>query len=412
MNKIYKILGIICEYNPIHYGHVYHITKSKNLIEPDFTVAIMSGNFTQRGEPAIIDKWSRSEMALNNGIDLVIELPLIYSISSAENYATGAIKILNSLKNDTYLSFGSECGDIELLNDVTNVLIKEPRKYLSILNHELSNGSSFPKAREHAVLMYLNNIRKYSNILNKSNNILGIEYLKAIINQKSKIVPITFKRKGADYNENELSSKYSSATAIRNAIANKKSVKKYVPDSVFDIIKEKAEKDELVCGLARFEQAIIYKLRSMTLEEIANLPDVLEGLENKIKKAGDSCNTLEELIKKIKSKRYTRTRINRILLYVLLGITKNDIEESTKTVPYIRILGVNEKGKLLLSQIAKKNKRMHIITSPKKFMKNNKNKILKNMLEKDMYASNIYTLGYNKNSKANLDYTSKLITIK
>ena len=181
-----KILGIISEYNPFHLGHLYHLEKSKEIVNPDYTVAIMSGNFVQRGDSAIIDKWSRTEMALNNGIDLVIELPLVYSISSAENFAMGAIKIIDSLNMDTTISFGSENGNISVLNDVAKVLVNEPPEYLSILNHNLSLGESFPKAREHAVLMYLNDIRKYANVLSESNNILGIEYLKAIQKQKAR----------------------------------------------------------------------------------------------------------------------------------------------------------------------------------------------------------------------------------
>ena len=175
-----KILGIICEYNPLHNGHLYHIEESKKIVNPDFTVCIMSGQFTQRGDTALFDKWARAEMALRSGVDLVIELPLIYSISSAENFSRGAINILDSLKGDITLSFGSECGDLKTLENISNVLIKEPPEYTSILKHELSKGVSFPKARENAVLMYLNDIRRYANILSSPNNILGIEYLKAI----------------------------------------------------------------------------------------------------------------------------------------------------------------------------------------------------------------------------------------
>ena len=406
-----KILGIICEYNPFHYGHLYHIEKSKNLIHPDYTVAIMSGNFTQRGDVAFFDKWSRAEMALNNGVDLVIELPLVYSISSAENYALGAIKILQSLGMNTTLSFGSECGDIDILYEIADVLVSEPPEYLSILKHELANGISFPKAREHAVLMYLNNIRRYANILSSPNNILAIEYIKAIMKNKYKIRPITIKRNGPDYNDLNLSSKYASASAIRHAILNNTSIKKHVPESTLEIIKNKIANSEVVYGITKYEQLIIYKLRTMSVQDIAMLPDVSEGLENKIKKASDSCNTIDELIDKVKSKRYTQTRINRILLYALLNISKKDIEDSYKQVPYIRVLGINDKGKELIGKLVAKNKKTHIITSPKKFLKNNKNKLLKNMLEKDIFASNIYTLGYSKNSKANLDYTNKLITL-
>ena len=406
-----KILGIVSEYNPFHLGHLYHLKESKRIIKPDYTVAIMSGNFVERGDTAIIDKWSRAEMALKNGVDLVIELPLIYSISSAENFAMGAIKILNSLNMDTTVSFGSESGNIAVLNEIAKVLVQEPPEYLSILNHELSLGISFPKAREHALLMYLNDIRKYANILSESNNILGIEYLKAIQKQKARLSAVTITRKGSKYNSTDLEDFYPSATAIRQGISNGENLEKCMPKASYKILQDKISKDEFVLGITTFEQAILYKLRTMSIQEIAALPDVSEGLENKIKKASDSCNTLIDLTNMIKSKRYTMTRINRILLYVLLNITKKDIEDSYKVLPYIRVLGVNQKGKELLSKISKANKKLSIVTSPKKFLDTNKNKTLKNMLEKDMFASNIYTLGYKKNPKANLDLTNKLITL-
>lgn len=406
-----KILGIVSEYNPFHLGHLYHLEQSKEIVNPDYTVAIMSGNFVERGDTAIIDKWSRAEMALNNGIDLVIELPLVYSISSAENFAMGSVKILDSFNMDTTISFGSECGKISILNEIAKVLVQEPPEYLSILNHELSLGVSFPKAREHAILMYLNDIRKYANILSESNNILGIEYLKGIKKQKAKVNAITIARKGSKYNSTSLEDTYPSATAIRQAIVTGENLEKCLPPTSYKILQDKISKNEFVPGIAIFEQAILYKLRTMSIQEIAELPDVSEGLENKIKKASDTCNNLADLTNMIKSKRYTMTRINRILLYVLLNITKKDIEDSYKVLPYIRVLGVNQKGKELLSKLSKANKKLNIITSPKKFLDTNRNKTLKNMLEKDMFASNIYTLGYKKNPKANLDLTNKLITL-
>lgn len=406
-----KILGIISEYNPFHLGHLYHLEKSKEIVNPDYTVAIMSGNFVQRGDTAIIDKWSRAEMALNNGVDLVIELPLFYSISSAENFAMGGIKILDSLNMDTTISFGSENGNISILNDIAKVLVNEPLEYLSILNRQLSLGGSFPKAREHAVLMYFNDIRKYSNVLSESNNILGIEYLKAIQKQKARLSAVTVKRKGSKYNSTNLEDSCPSATAIRQGFINGDNLEKCMPKVSYNILQDKISKNEFIPSISTFEQAILYKLRTMSSEEIAILPDVSEGLENKIKKASDTCNTLEELVNLIKSKRYTMTRINRILLYVLLNITKKDIEDSYTVLPYIRVLGVNEKGKELLSKISKTNNKLSIITSPKKFLDTTNNKILKNMLEKEMLASNIYTLGYKKNPKSNLDLTTKLITL-
>ena len=409
-----KILGIVSEYNPFHNGHLYHLEKSKELIDPNYTVCIMGGNFTQRGEPSLIDKWSKAEMALKNGVDLVIELPTVYSTSSAENFAEGAIKILNSFNMPTILSFGSECGNIEILQKFADILISQPPEYLSILNHELKTGLSYPKARENALLMYLNDIRKYANVLSDSNNILGIEYLKAIKKLKSNISAVTIKREGANYNSTSISKKIASATAIRKVIFQTKELTKVIsvmPQESFKLLSEKMKYGQLISGLEIFEKEIIYTLRRMTVSEIANIQDVTEGLEFKIKESVNNCNNLEELINSIKSKRYTRTRIQRILLYTLLDITKKDILESYKATPYIRVLGMNSRGKLLLSRLSHSNKKIQIITSFKRYMDSCNNKVSKNMLQKDILATNIYTLGYGYKSKANLDYTKKIVII-
>lgn len=409
-----KVLGIICEYNPFHNGHLYQLNESIKKVNPDYVVCIMSGNFVERGNTALINKWARAQMALSCGANIVIELPTIYSISSAENFASGAIKILNSLGLDVYLSFGSECGDISVLDKFADVLYREPPEYITMLNHELSKGLSFPKARENAMLLYINDIRNSANVLSGSNNILGIEYLKQIKKTNSKIKPITIKRIGTNYNTTSINNNFASATAIREMLLSKKSVKSLMPKTAYSILKEELSNGRFVLDISKFEREIIYKLRCMSLEQIKNLPDVSEGLENKIKNAANSCNNISDLISQIKSKRYTLTRINRILLYTLLDITKEDYSNSQKVIPYLHILGINEDGKFLLSELSK-NKKLNIITSVKQFLDNPKNssnmKILKNMLEKDILATNIYTLGYKKDSKANLDFTKKLIVL-
>ena len=404
-----KILAIVAEYNPLHNGHLYQLQKSKKLINPDYSICIMSGNFVQRGDTSIIDKWSKAEAAIKCGMDLVIELPVLYSISSAENFAEGALKILDAFGNDVTISFGSECGDLETLNSIANVLYDEPKEFTTILTHELSKGLSYPKARENALLLYLNDVRKYANVLSDPNNILGIEYLKAIKRLKSKVTPLTIKRIDAGYNSLKIKDRLASATAIRNLIKNNEDVKKLMPAPSYNILTENIKHGKIVNDFSVFEKEIIYTLRKMSVQEIANLRDVSEGLENLIKQAVNSCNNLEDLINSIKSKRYTRSRIQRILLYSILNITKKDIQDSYKIKPYIRVLGASQRGKILLSQISNPKAKYPVITSVKKFMDNNNNKILKNMLEKDILATNLYTLGYEYDSKANLDYTKKLI---
>lgn len=408
-----KVLGIIAEYNPFHNGHLYHINESKKAVNADYVVAIISGNFVQRGDTSLVDKWSKAEMAIQNGADLVIELPLLYSISSAENFAEGGIKMLNSFNIVDYISFGSELCDVNTLNEFADVLFHEPKEFVSVLNHELSKGFSYPKARENALLMYLNDIRKYANILSSPNNILAIEYLKALKKYKSSIVPVSINRNKVDYNSTEIVDGFASATAIRKiAMTNDVwSLRQAMPKSSFDIMYDCLRSGKTVSSLAKFEKEIIYNLRKMSISEIANLPDVTEGLEYSIKNAANSCNTIDELISIVKSKRYTVTRLKRILVYCLLGITKKDMQDSRKVTPYVRVLGFNDKGKELLSGISHANPKLDIVTSVKKYMETSNNKILKNMLAKDIFATDIYTLGYDYDSSSNLDYTHPIVNL-
>ena len=406
------ILGIVSEYNPFHNGHVLHLETSKKLTQTDFTVAVMSGNFVQRGDTSIVDKWTKAEMAIKSGIDLVIELPTLYAISSAENFADGAIKILNSLGVVDYVSFGSEIGDITALNDVANILYKEPKELSSMITTQLKSGLSYPKAREIALTQFFGTSKKYSDIISNPNNILGVEYLKSLRKHHSNIKPITIKRDYSDYNSKTEKNGIASATAIRTMIQNNKNVHYVVPYETYELLDECINEGKIIKDLSVFEKEIIYVLRKMSLSEIESLPDVSEGLENKIKLAANTCNNLNDLISKIKSKRYTQTRIQRILLYALLNISKKDINLSKKVTPYIRVLGFNKHGKRIISAIASANPKLHIIVSVKKFMENSNDSTLRKILSKDIFATNVYTLGYKKDPIANLDYTHKVIEIK
>lgn len=408
-----KVLGIVCEYNPFHNGHLYHLEELKKITGSNYSIAIMSGNFTQRGSTAIIDKWSRTETALKAGIDLVIELPTLYAISSAENFADGAIHILDSLKIVDYVGFGAETSDIDVLDNIADVLYNEPRAYKTLLSHELNKGISFPKARENALLIYLNNIRKYVNVVSAPNNILGIEYIKALKKYKSIIKPISIARFEAGHNDLSYHSNIASGTTIRNIIKNGNFdiLRRLVPESSYSILMDNIKQTHIVPDLSVFERQIFYNLRKMSIEEIRNLPDVTEGLEFSIKKAANSCNSIYEFLNIIKSKRYTSTRLQRILLYSLLGITKKDMELSKKVTPYIRVLGLNNKGKFMISEIAKANPKLEIITSVKRFLDNSNNKNLKTMLNKDIFATDVYTLGFTYDSCSNLDLTKKIITL-
>ena len=448
-----NVLGIIAEYNPFHNGHLYHLTESKRKCNAKYAVAIISGNFTQRGDASIVNKFEKAKMAIENGIDMVIELPTLYSISSAENFADGAIKILNELNFITHISFGSESGNINQLNNIASILTDEPEEFSKLLKEELRKGSSFPVARQNAIEKFLNltNKNEFSKLLNSPNNILAIEYLKALKKTKSNITPITIERKNVDYYSENIVESFASSTKIRKEISENLNMHTNImdmnnmdvnmdmflnscmPKKSYDIIKENIEKGNCIQGLKCFEDMIFYKLRSMQINEIKELPDVCEGLENVIKKASNETNSLEDLINKCKSKRYTRTRIQRILIYALLGITRQDMEMSENVNPYIRVLAVNKNGRELLSiinktivnkanvktdinniNINKPNdntdnkiniKETNIITSLKKFESTNEDKALKRMMEIDKLATDIYTIKQGSGYFGGLDYT-------
>ena len=460
-----NVLGIIVEYNPFHNGHLYHLTESKRKCNAKYAVAIISGNFTQRGDASIVNKFEKAKMAIENGIDMVIELPTLYSISSAENFADGAIKILNELNFITHISFGSESGNINQLNNIASILTDEPEEFSKLLKEELRKGSSFPVARQNAIEKFLNltNKNEFNKLLKSPNNILAIEYLKALKKTKSYITPITIERKNVDYYSENIVENFASSTKIRKEISENLNMytnimdinnmdinnmnmnnmdvnmdmflNSCMPKKSYDIIKENIEKGNCIQGLKCFEDMIFYKLRSMQINEIKELPDVCEGLENVIKKASNETNSLEDLINKCKSKRYTRTRIQRILIYALLGITRQDMEMSENVNPYIRVLAVNKNGRELLSiinktivnkanintntdinniNINKPNdntdnkiniKETNIITSLKKFESTNEDKALKRMMEIDKLATDIYTIKQRSGYIGGLDYT-------
>ena len=353
-----NIAAIISEYNPLHKGHEFHIESTKNITKCDGVIAVMSGSFVQRGEPAIIDKWERTRMALSSGIDLVFELPIVYSLSSAEFFAFGAVSLINSLGIVDFLSFGSEIGKIELINDIAHVLSLEPLAYKEYLKNELKKGLSFPFARENALSNFfsVNDSEIPENLLASSNNILAIEYCKALKKLKSNIKPITIKRIGEDYNSNSLNDNFASASAIRNHMIENRNVnflKEYLTEESFKIIDNLYKKDYSFAVRENMFEFIRYKSQGY-IENITKLPDVTEGLENRIFKAIQTSNTMEQLVSNVKSKRYTYTRINRILAQYFVGF---DIFNSallrTQKCPYGRILGFNDKGREMIKDIKK-----------------------------------------------------------
>lgn len=386
-----KVTGIVVEYNPLHNGHIYHINKTRQLTGCDYIVAVMSGNFVQRGEPSLVNKWAKTEMALKSGIDLVVELPFIYSTSSAEGFAFGAVSTLDSLGFIDNICFGSETENFKLLEYVAQTLANEPNEYKTLLRGYLKEGISYPSARQNALIHYYNmkgstfcKDEELIEILGSSNNILSLEYLKSIYRLSSKISAFSIKRTHNSYNQSSLTGSISSATSIRKNI-NNDDIIHTLPDYVYTILQREKKSGRCPVTLSNFSDLILYKLRDSDLNFIKNLPDVGEGLENKIKKGAESSNDIYELIDNIKNKRYTSTRIQRILLYSLLGLAK-EIKTSIKSpVKYIRVLGFNENGRMLL-RLANKSATVPIITNPS--YKDSE------MLKYDIHSTDIYVLGY------------------
>lgn len=411
-----KVCGIIAEYNPFHNGHAYHIQKTKEITNSDAIVVVMSGNFVQRGDPALFDKWTRTKTALLNGADLVIELPTYYATSSAEYFAQGSIGLLDSLGIVDCISFGAKTTDLDALKRVANILYLEPNDYKNLLQSELKKGVSYPIARSNALKTFTKkeyNAKYITEILLDSNNILGIEYLKALMYNNSSITPNIIERKGEDYNSINVVDGVCSSTAIRNFLAegNVEILNEVMPQNSFEILNSEIINGKQPMNIKKFEKEIFYILRKSFAQDLFELSDVSEGLENLLKKASNETFEIEKLIEILKSKRYTRTRIQRILLHALLNITKDEVSNYKYNPQYIRVLGFTKTGEKLLSQIYNKAN-IPVVTSVSKFLKS-ANETGRRMIEKDILATNIYTLGYQIPSyrKANLDYTTPIIQI-
>lgn len=390
-------LCIISEYNPFHFGHLYHLNESISQTDTDFKVAIISGNFVQRGEPSIINKWKKAKVALSAGFDLVLELPTLYAISSAENFANGSIKIADQIKSN-YISFGTESGDLEKLKKLSSLINKNEKEYIANVKEKIAEGFSYPKSQELVIDEMFGD--EFLGVC-KPNNILGLEYLKSLNAISSNITPITVKR---DFDK---SSSSDVRALLRTSGFKIEDLKNSIPDFSYEVLAENIENGNAVLSLKAFEKEIIYILRTIDNKKLMNIPDVPENMLSNLKKIACSTNSLDELITALKNKSITQARIQRILLYILLGITKSDMELSKRITPYVRVLGMSENGKKILSDISKD---INVITSVKAFEKICDDSDLLRMLEIDKKATDIYTLAYSKNSVANLDYTMRIQT--
>lgn len=399
-----KVVGIIAEYNPIHNGHLYHIQKSKEITNSDFCIIIMSGNFTQAGNIAIYDKFTRANLAIEHGADLVIELPTIYANSSAKFFAFGAINILNSLNIIDSICFGSESDNIDLLQEVCNIIIFKDKEIWEDINANLKAGISFAEARSKSIKKYLSD--EQIEVLRGPNNILGLEYIENLNLLNSQIKPFTIKRESSNFNEiilNSNNNNFTSATSIRNSIKTHKIdiLSKYVPNNTYSVIKNiKPIFNDDIFKLLK------YKLISMTSSKLEKISEVTEGLENKILKEINNSNSYDEFAQNIKSKRYQLSKIKRMLINILLDITKEDFEYAiNNNVGYAHILACSESGKSLLSEISK-NSNIDLITSLNKKSFDSLSENTKKYLKYDILASNIYSVI--NNDKIQKDYTNRL----
>ena len=409
-----KVLGIVSEYNPLHSGHIYHIRASVEKTGATHTVCVMSGNFVLRGETSIVDKWARTRMALNAGIDLVLELPVVFACASAELFAYGAVRTLHNTGIVDFLSFGSEQGELGSLWRIASVLYDEPLEYKELLRKYLNEGHSFPSSREKALHAILRELPE--NILSKSNNILAIEYLKALKSLKSSMQPVTVKRMGASYLSAEISSSFSSATAIRKFLQNGGLITDPVlsnnlPGFTVDLIKNELKKQRGPVFADAFSEIILHKLRLIDPDMLRQIPDVTEGLENRLISCALQAGTLGELVEKVSTSRYPSTRVKRITSNLLWGITKDQLRNfvNDENCGYLRVLGFNNKGRELLARIQKEAK-LPLIVKVSNY-RNQLSGLSKVMFEYDIKATNSYVLAFPDNSQrvGDQDFTMPVI---
>ncbi len=420
-----KIAGIVTEYNPFHNGHKYHIEEARRVTGADYIIAVMSGNFVQRGTPAIIDKYSRTLMALNNGVDIVLELPVCYATGSAEYFATGAAALLDKLGIVDTLCFGSECGDIALIEDTARLLIKAPEAFDETLLSYVKEGYTYPAARAKAAeQLYHGTVDQASStkifrLLSEPNNILGLEYVKALNRLSSPIKPITIQRQSAHYHDTDLGDQkpdmtslcrflpvhdssqvqadavISSATAIRGTIQaidesiDLMAVRNSVPQDVYDKLTSEYLRTYPITE-EDFSPILKYKLLAENKQSLTEYVDINGDLADRITNIRDTYLSISELSKQIKTRNVTHTRINRALTHLLLNITKAALREYTQNgyVFYARVLGLRRSSSHLLKAITSLGN-IPVITKLAK-ADQQLDPLGKEMLSEDIFATHIY----------------------
>ena len=390
-----KTAAIIAEYNPFHNGHKYHIEQTRKLTGATHVTVVMSGNFTQRGDVAIVPKHIRTKAALEGGADLVVELPVAFALSSAEQFATGAVQILNALGNIDVVSFGSECGNVELLKEAAGAVhyAQTTDEFYSAIKL----GRSYPAALQSAVEAYYTD--DVVDILTTPNNTLAVEYIKALNESGSNIVPFTLNRIGAAHDSHvadvaTADTPYASASQVREMLLQGKDVSALTP-----MLQEPLQLAEI----KRLEVAILARLRTMTVKDIARAPGVRGGLDGRIFKAVRAARSLSELYFLAKCKSSTMARIRRAVLCCFLGITQSDVKHGAQ---YIRILGMNDRGKEIL---AGASDTLPIDTSLRKLMNAGSSARRQALLEER--ATNIYALAFEQRGICGREFTEKAVIL-
>jgi predicted nucleotidyltransferase len=379
-----KTVGIICEYNPFHFGHSGHIEKTREIIRSDHgcdvaVVCVMSGNFVQRGDFAVFNKQSRAKMAILGGADLVIEMPTPYVLQSAEGFAKAGVYLLEKLGVCDYISFGSESGDVVTLRNAAQAIVTETANQLT--KQWLETGISYALAQQKAANVVMG-VR--GAVFNSPNNVLGIEYIKALNTYASQMVPITIERTGGQHD----SDVGYSASAVRKQLLCDAVPMSLMPDFACDICAEEIASGRGPISINRAEQAILSRLRA--IDDYSAVPNISEGLEKRFKRYATTEASIVSILTNVKTKRYTMARIRRILMCAVLGIT---LQDTAKPPPYIRVLAMNTTGMKLLSKTRTKAK-LPIIAKPASVYELNDTAI--KLFNLEASATDFYVLAYPK----------------
>ncbi|WP_449353984.1 nucleotidyltransferase [Virgibacillus natechei] len=351
-----KACGLIVEYNPFHNGHLHHIKEAKESSGADCMIAVMSGSFLQRGEPAIIDKFHRTQIALQSGVDIVLELPYPYAVQSSDNFAAGSVHTLHEIGVSS-INFGSESGDISHFITSYNTFKEKETVYKQQLESQLDQGVSFPEASRFAYQQI--GLTNGTMDLAKPNNILGFSYVKTILENNLPIEPLTIERTNSGYHDQTITSSIASATSIRKALLENAAITSKIAESIPTETYRQLEqyKSEATTWHTweKYFPLVHYRVMTMTLKELSAINGVDEGLEYRIKKTAKEATSFTAWIEAIKTKRYTWTRLQRMFVHILTNTTKTDMKDmlASSSVPYIRLLGLNQTGRSYINQIRK-----------------------------------------------------------